>query len=178
MWELEHLLAGPIEMFYGAASAAAPASPTLTPDVSVWTLMANGWHDESGVVGSFTQSMNFVRVQNKTLPVAAFRAEEMQEFTVNAVDMKADTVALALHGDPTRVTAVPGISGSVAPHNRVNLTRGFEVEELAILIAGRAPYEDGEYMNFYVPKCVVSSDYETTMMLAEASKSPITFQRP
>ena len=64
--------------------------------------MANGWHDESGVVGSFTQSMNFVRVQNKTLPVAAFRAEEMQEFTVNAVDMKADTVALALHGDATK----------------------------------------------------------------------------
>ena len=49
------------------------------------------------------------------------------------------------------------------------------VEELAILVAGRAPYEDGDYMNLYVPKCVVSSDYETTMMLAEASKSPITF---
>ena len=171
----DRLMAGVADVYIAPEGTAHTASLISGTPASPWNLLAGGWHNEDGIQIRSAKTFNLQRVQNEVEPVDAFLSEALLTFSLTVRDLQAEAVAYAIHGDTSGIVTVAAASGVIGT-KKVNLTPDTSaVHKIAVLIRGDVAYEDGEHSNFYTPRAFVSSDFDTTLMLADASGVPIEF---
>ena len=170
----DRLLAGPADIWV-APEATVHSNALITAEPAApWVQLAGGWHDADGITFGGTQELNFQEVENETMPVDAFRDKEMWTISMMMKDMQLEAFSWAVHGSISSIVSVAATS-SVIGTKAVGLERGSVVHKIAVLVRGDTPYVDGVRSNFYSPRAIVSSDFETTLMLADSAGVPIEF---
>lgn len=162
MDEVELYVAPDATTFSNALITAAPTSP--------WVLLGNANHRD-GVTISRTQSLNHIRVENAVHPKDIRRSEATLTIGTSLVDLYAETLAYAVHGNTSGIVTVAATT-SVIGTKQVFLDDDQELPSVAFLARSGTPYPNGTHAVCYLPRCKVISDFETTLMLADTGVVP------
>jgi hypothetical protein len=113
---------------------------------------------EDGVKVKLSQKIALHRTAGATGPVKASRESEDLVISLKLLDLSLAEVSRALNGNTVSDTAASsGIPGS----SSLNLNRGLDVTEYALLVKGdSSPEGDGFTMQYWVPRVIVTSDPE------------------
>lgn len=189
----ESILAGPLRMFLadeGTArptGAPKPVNPVSTGVVGSpgvggtypgtdWTLFADEFYDEEGLGFDFTETINYTRILNKTLPVVAHRSEEDFSISVGVKDLSLETLSLIMNDSTLTNTAA---TATIDGYKSFEMTRGHVVSTHALLVIGDAPYADSkgtQKLQFYFPLIVIEGPESFQMMLGDPSVLNVTFK--
>lgn len=149
------IVAGPVEVYQAAVGTAFP-DVADAPSGS-WTLIGISGdlsYTEKGVTGTFKQKVDTVRSLGSTGPRKAFRSSEDLMFSLELMDVRAESWSQALNGNSV-TTVAPG--AGTAGYKKVGLSRGPDVTNIALLIRGTSPYGDWA-AQFEVPVCFQSGE--------------------
>lgn len=162
------IITGCYDVYVAPVGTPFPA-PNSTPP-SPWTkLGTNGTLDikEGGVTVAHEQTLVYFRTEGSTGPVKATRTEENLKISLTLVDMKPAQYTYAMAGDtPTSTSAQTGTAG----FDTVNLRRGNEVSEFALLVKGDSPMNttgQSYKAQYEVPRCVQSGNTEIVFAKGE-----------
>lgn len=164
----EEILVGPLDIYLAPRGTSFPALG-VDPDAAWENIARSGIEnqDEDGVVVSLPQSIEEFIGGGNTMAIKAWRTEEAVEIQVTVVDLRAETLALALNdNDVTEATGIRDVS----------LFRGIEVAEFALLARGESPYEDDGDGQFQVPACYTSGEPEINYSKGEPSSIEFNFR--
>ena len=189
----ESILAGPLRMFLANEGTVRPTGPPQgvdpksfgvvgSPGVGAmypgtdWKLFADEFYDEEGLGFDFTETINYTRILNKTLPVVAHRSEEDFSISVGVKDMSLETVALIMNDSTITPHAATGTADGYLVFE---LTRGHVVSTHSLLVIGDAPYEDSkgqQKLQFHFPLIVFEGPESFQMMLGDPAVLNVTFK--
>ena len=161
------MVSGPLTVFT-APEGTGPPEISQTPG-SPWILLGtNGARSisDDGLTANFEESVEGQRVLGSTAIQKLFRTEEDVTFSLNLLDVSAETFAIAMSG--LAVTDVAAGSGS-GGYRSVPLLRGFNVRNLSFLMRGFSPYGDNMYTQYWVPKAYASFSGELQYVKGEAA---------
>jgi len=159
------------------------AFPTLDEDVDTndWTLLGkNGdlnYDGGGGIEVGHPQSINKWRSYGEAGSRKAFRNDEDTTFKVMVVDLRLETLSLALNGnDVTEVAAGPGTVG----YKKIGLSRGLDMDHRAYLIRLLAsPYGDGDVDawigQYEFPRAIMTGSPTKKYMKGEPVGLELTF---
>ena len=173
------LVNGPVEIYYGNVGQAAPEID-LPPPSGNWTLLGTSGSDnygEDGVTCTPIQSYEHQMVLGSTAPQKAYRTEEGFTISVPLVDMTAEALAAVMNFQAvTDVSAGNGTGG----HRSLNLLRGSQVAEKAILVRGKSPYIAGDNATagnaqHHIPRAYCSDVGEYTFAKGEGAMTEVEF---
>lgn len=159
------ILIGVGTLYIAPASEAKPAL-TATP--------AGNWRSlgdtDDGVKVGKTQSIEEMRVDQRTGPVKARRTEEGLVIETNLAHATLENLADVLNNT---VTDTPPGSGTIGTRS-LKLYAGADVDEFAFLFRGKSAY--GDYpAQYYVPRGYFNDDVETEYKKDEKTLIPVKF---
>lgn len=159
------------------------AFPTLDEDVDTndWTLLGkNGdlnYDGGGGIEVGHPQSINKWRAYGEAGSRKAFRTDEDTTFKVMVVDLRLETLSIALNGnDVTEVAAGPGTVG----YKKIGLSRGLDMDHRAYLVRLLAsPYGDGDVDawigQYEFPRAIMTGSPTKKYMKGEPVGLELTF---
>lgn len=163
----EEILAAPLELYLAPVGEAFPGIDAVP--AGNWDLIgASGDknYNDDGVSLTLEQTIEPYTPVGATMPVKAFRTEEGIVISVTVSDLRPEVVSLAVNDNT--VTD----SGGEAT---VQLLRGVDVTEYALLARGKSPIDEGENGQFEVPRVYVSSSPELVYQKGEPTAIELEF---
>lgn len=139
------------------------AEPSLDDDAT--DLATAGWNkvglsgdlsydNGAGVSLDFAQDINFWKSLGDTGSRKAFRTSEDFKMKVKVVDLRLETLSVALNGNA--VTTVAASAGHMGT-KKIGLSRGLSVKVYGLLVRLMAsPYGEDWYGQIYVPRAVMA----------------------
>ena len=170
-----NFIAGPFKVYTAAVNTGVPKYEGTDPQG--WTVLGSDSQDDSGIVVNQTHTYNDQRVQNEMLPLEAFRATIDITVAVTLKNFDGPTLAIACGVTKTSTaTGKPfasgvtgdqvGLEGPTPPHT---------VTKLAVFAAGNKAVGSAKHAAMYLPNAYVSSNWETSLLMAEGGGIPVTF---
>lgn len=151
------VIMGPMELFWAPFGTAFPAVDEA-PGVS-WTKVGTSGkqnYKEDGVTVVLAQTLAHFRGLGSTLPIKSIRSEEDVTVSVILADMSLEQVRLALNNNAVTTTG----AGAEAGFKHIQLYRGPDVAQMALLARGPSPYFASGYGQFELLKVVVEGQPE------------------
>lgn len=168
-----HIVSGPATVYTAVVGTAAPEISADPP--AAWSLFgvtgAMSYGDD-GITISSEQGIEEQMVLGSTAPQKAYRVSENFTITVPSLDMTAETLARAMNSKTVTDTAAASGAGGV---RSFDLLRGLEVNEVAVLVRGHAPYQGGENAQYWVPRAYVGSVGEYSFAKGEGAMYEVEF---
>ena len=167
------IVSGPVTIYTATAGTAAPEISATPP--AAWSQFgANGSrsYGDDGVTITPEQTIEEQMVLGSTAPQKAYRTEEHLTITVPMLDLTAEALALAMNGKTVADTAAGSGTGG---YRSFDLLRGLEVNELAVLVRGHAPYADGTNAQYWIPRAYVGSVGEYSYAKGEGAMYEVEF---
>ncbi len=151
------IFAAPFTVWRAAAGTSKPVDLDAAPSGSwskIGTRGSDGY-DEDGVTISHEEAMSFFRGLGKTGRLKAWRNEEDPAVEFKVYDTTAEAMAIATGNTVTTTSAGASTSGAKS----VNLHKGYDVEQHALLIRSDAgsPYGDDYKTQLWIPLAVIES---------------------
>lgn len=145
------IIAVPLELWVAPVGTTFPLIDAA-PGVG-WTKLGTSGrmnYFEDGVTVSLPQTLEAWRSAGHTGPRKFFRTEEDLMISVKLADMTLENFSIAMNYNA--VTDTP--AGGEAGFRKIGLSRGFTVNERALLARGPSPYDEALYMQFQIWKAV------------------------
>lgn len=152
------IIMGPMELFTAPVGTAFP-DVDEAPSVTWVKLGTSGKQNykEDGVTITIAQTLAHFRGLGSTLPIKSIRSEEDITVSVILADLSLEQLRLALNSNAITTTA----AGSGTPGDKaVELYRGPDVTQMALLARGPSPYLATGYGQFELLKVVVEGEPE------------------
>lgn len=154
------IVAGPMDLYLGAANAAKPYVDA-TPSAATWTGLGAtraGNYDEEGVHITHEQTVEGFRPLGSTGIRKVWRTAEVMHLELVVYDITAEVYRRALNEAAITTTAAgSGIPGS----KRISNLMGMDVALVAVLArANYSPYGDGWKLQHWLPVCWQDGDAE------------------
>ena len=130
--------------------------PTPSP-ISPWEEFGHQLaadYGEDGVTVTPDQTIEEQMSLGSTAAIKAYRPSESLTVTVPMMDLRADTIAKAMNG--ATVAEVAAASGTRG-YKEFPMLRGSVVEELALLVIGKSPFNPALNAIQWIPRAYVSS---------------------
>lgn len=99
-------------------------------------------------------------------PIKIFRTSEDVLFRVTIADMTLEMLANAFNGNTV----------AVAPHRKLGLSRGLQMQTKALLARGPSPYADDKYSQFWIPYVANVTSVETPLRRDQVSTYALQWQ--
>lgn len=167
------IIAAPFDVYVAPVGEAFPAIDA--DPAGNWTKVGtNGSKNisEDGITVAHEEEIEEFRFLGTTGPLKAVRTSEGLKFTFVLHDVSLEQYAAALNFNSVTDTA-PG--AGVAGHRAVNLHKGNDVAERAVLLRGPSPYGAGFNMQYECPRAYVMSEAEVVYQKGEPAGLEITF---
>ncbi len=169
----ERIIIGPLTLWVAPVGTAypvlgaAPAAPWKKVGAS-----GDKDYSDDGVTFSHPQSLEFIRTAGCTGPVKAARTEEDVKIGVTLLDMSLEMYKIALNDNAvSSVAAVAGVPG----YKAVELARGIEVTQYAILARGKSAEDNTMTRELRVPTVVQSGEQEVAYKKGEGAGLELEF---
>jgi hypothetical protein len=163
------MVVGPVDVFVAPADTAEPEIDTA-PSVA-WKKfgVSKKLQKEGGVKVESSQSVEMERGES-TAPLQAFRTEEDVKISLEYMDVRHEILQYVLNGNAISDNAP---ASGLAGNKSIEIARGPDVTEFAILIRGKSPYVRGKYMQLYVPRVVHTGNTEIGFTKSGVSAVPV-----
>lgn len=164
----EVLIGAPFSIYTAAAAAVRPAFDE-TPDPMVWTLLGTNGpksYAEEGLMLSAPQETTPYRGYGTAAPLKIIRTSEDVLFRVTIADLTLEMLSNALNGN----------SVSTTPHKKIGLSRGLQVQTIALLARGPSPYADNKYSQAYIPYVANVSTIELALRRDQVTTYALQWQ--
>lgn len=152
------VIQGPMTLYVAPVGEAFPdvdAAPAGNWD-TVGTSGARNYK-EDGVTVTLSQTLGHFRGLGSTMIIKSIRTEEDVMVSVVIADMSLEQVSLALNSNTVTATAAAsGVPGNKA----IQLERGADVAQMAVLARGASPYFASGFAQFELLKAVVEGEPE------------------
>jgi hypothetical protein len=154
------IVGSPFEVWTAPVGTAFPVI-NVAPGVGWVKLGTNqsAEYNDDGVAISHEQEIEMHRFLGSTGARKASRTEENLRIELTVHDLTLETYATALGVDVTTAAGPPATK-------EVNLWRGFDVNQFALLVRGASPYMDGS-MQYEVPVVIVDGEPEVVYSKSE-----------
>lgn len=150
------VIMGPMELYVAPVGEAFPDVDEAP--AGNWDLVGTSGkqnYKEDGVTVTLSQTLAHFRGLGSTLPIKSIRSEEDVTVEVILADMALEQVALALNSNTVTTTA----AGTGTPGDKaIQLYRGPDVAQMALLARGPSPYFASGYAQFELLKVVVEGE--------------------
>jgi hypothetical protein len=154
------IIGAPYQIWVAPVGTAFPSLDTEPP--SPWFLLGTSGdlnYTDKGVTITLKQKVETFRPAGSTVSRKAFRTEEDLSIAVEIADVSLEQFSIAMNSNaitnPT--TQAMGVSATAS----MGLTRGVDVEQLALLARGHSPYGPWQ-AQYQVPVVVASGDPKVT----------------
>lgn len=144
------IIGAPFDVYVAPSGEAFPAIDA--DPAGQWALLgSNGIRSlgEDGVTVTHEQTINELRAAGSTGPLKAFRAEEGLVVAFALLDLTLEAYTYVLNANTITVTAA---GAGQAGQREMGLSRGFVVNEFAMLIRGPSPYDEAMAMQYELPR--------------------------
>lgn len=178
MPQTEHLelITSPFRVYVAAVGSAFP-DVAATPDSSVWTLL--GEHGErsmgeSGVTVTHGQTINEIVTYGSTGPVKAVRTKESLKVKFNLMDLSPEMYSYAI---ANRTITDTGAQVGTSGHKKVQLYKGLDVAEVALLIRGNDASTEvaAAEAQFEIPRAYMSGNPAPVFSKGQAAGLELEF---
>lgn len=161
------IIGAPVTLYVAPVGTAFPAVDE--DPAAPWALVGTSGdrnYSEDGVTVQHSQTIAEFRAAGSTGPIKAFRKEEALMLSMEMADLSLEQYKLTLNGNTvTAVAAGVGTAGT----KKLGLSRGFSVQQYALLARGVSPYGDAMAMQYEVPVAYPSGSPEVVFRKGEAS---------
>lgn len=166
------IIAAPFEVYVAPVGEAFPlinAAPAGN-----WDLIGTNGNkniSEDGVTVAHEEDIEEFRMAGATGPVKAARTSEGLSISFVLHDLTLEQYAAALNfGTVTDTAAGAGTAG----FREIDLYKGLDLAERAVLIRGPSPYGAGFNMQYQLPRCYLRSEAEVVFQKGEPAGLEIT----
>ena len=152
MAEPFEIIAAPVTLWWAPVGEPFPAIDAAPAGswVKVGTAGDRNYTTE-GVTVQHTDNVEFWRALGSTGPIKAFRTSEDLMIRITLADLTLEQYALALNHNPIT---------EVGNERKTGLSRGFIVEQRALLLRGPSPYDDQLNLQYEIPTAVQTGSPE------------------